>query len=223
MITQLNNMANTMYQRTSTGEMMENLFGNLQYSTAASIGNNPLLYTNYNIASMLDSVAGGIQLPAFSVMGNMVDLDTSVADLMRVATVGSGLLGGIGKMIVGLTKGSGGGFSGSGMLKAFGVDGSLTSVSRGTGAGLLTTATMDTSSSGNLVGNEDSSDVKNKTIGDAQEDGDKQLAEAQDETEETKLSTVDEHIMSIYTLLENVVSGTSSLQVRLESPFSSLP
>jgi hypothetical protein len=29
--------------------------------------------------------------------------------------------------------------------------------------------------------------------------------------------------MSIYTLLENVVSGTSSLQVRLESPFSSLP
>lgn len=165
---------------------------------------------------MLDDVAGGIQLPAFSVMGNMVDLDTSVADLMRVGAVSAGLLSGVGKMIGGLARGSGGGFSGSGMLKAFGVSSGISAVSRGNGEGLLTTATMDTSASGEYIGNEDSSDVQNKTMGDAQESGNKQLAEAQEETNETKLSTVDEHIMSIYNLLSDVVAGTSSLQVKID-------
>lgn len=216
MITQLNTMADSMYSRTSTGEMMENLWGNLQYTIAGGIGNNPVTYAIYNIASMLDSVAGGIAIPAFSVMGNMVDLETTVADLMRVGAVGSGLLSGIGKMIAGLGRGSGGGFSGSGMLKAFGVSSGISAVSRGNGEGLLTTATMDTSASGEYIGNEDSSDVQNKTMGDAQESGNKQLAEAQEETNETKLSTVDEHIMSIYNLLSDVVAGTSSLQVKID-------
>ena len=219
MIQQLNTMANTMYQRTSTGEMMENLFNNLQYSTAATIANSPMLYATYNIASMLDDVAGGISIPAFSVYGNMVDLDTTVADLMRVASVGTGLLGGIGKMIVGLGKSSGGGPGENRLLRAFGVSKNLSTVSRGTGDGLLTTATMGTSSSGEMVGNTDSSDVQNKTMGEAKESGDQQLAEAQDETNETKLSTVDEHIMSIYNLLSDVTAGSSSLHVTVDDNF----
>ena len=219
MITQLNNMANTMYQRTSSGEMMENLFNNFQYTMAEGIANNPILYATYNIASMLDSVAGGISIPAFSVMGNMVDLDTTVADLMRVGALSGSVLGGIGSLISGLARGSGGGFSGSGMLKAFGVSESLSTVSRGTGEGLLTTATAGVSSSGEMVGNADGSDVKTKTMNDAQESGDQQLAEAQEESNETKLSTVDEHIMAIYDLLSDVTAGGSSLHVTIDDNF----
>ena len=176
---------------------------------AEGIANNPVLYATYNIASLLDSVAGGIAIPAFSVMGNMVDLETTVADLMRVATVGGSALAGIGKLVSGLAAGSGGGFSGSGMLKAFGVENNLTTISYGSGTGFETLTSGASTSSSGYVGNADSSDVQNKTMGDAQEDGENQLSAKQDETEETKLSTVDEHIVQIITMLENLSDGNS--------------
>lgn len=217
---QLNSMANSMWTRTSAGEMMENLFGNLQFSTAATMANSPMLYATYQIASMLDDVAGGIAIPAFSVMGNMVDLETTVADLMRVGAVGTGLLGGIGKMIVGLGKGSGGGFSGSGMLKAFGINNTLSTLSYGTGTGFETIMSGTSTSNSGYVGNTEGSDVQNKTMQDAREDGNEQLSVAQDEEEETKLSTVDEHIVQIYQLLTDVVDGVSPFRVKIEGDYT---
>lgn len=44
MLSQLNAMANSMYSRTSTGELMTNLTDNLKYTMAAGIANNPALY-----------------------------------------------------------------------------------------------------------------------------------------------------------------------------------
>jgi hypothetical protein len=161
------------------------------------MANNPVLYAVYNAATLLDSVAGGIALPDIKVMGSGVNLQTTVADLMRVASIGTSALGGIGKLVAGLAAGSGGGFSGSGMLKAFGVDNNITTLSRGKGTGLeALTSGSDTSTSG-FVGNSDGSDVQQKTLDDASEDGNKQLAEKQEEDNETKLSTVDEHIVEI--------------------------
>ena len=212
MLTQLNNMANTMWMRTSTGEMMNNLFDNLKYGIANSMANNPALYATYTIASMLDSTVGGIAIPAFSVMGNMVDLETTVANLMRVGALAGGLLGGIGTMLGGL--GTGGGFSGSGMLRAFGVNGGLNTTSRGNAAGLLTTASGMTTSNSGYVGNSDSSDVQNKTMTDANDDADAQLEEKIEEDNETKLSTVDEHIVQIYGLLNDVINGWGSIRVK---------
>jgi hypothetical protein len=73
----------------------------------------------------------------------------------------------------------------------------------------------NTVSESGYVGNSEGSDVKNKTMQDAQEDGDNQLAEATDDSEETKLSTVDEHIIQIYELLERVTSGVDSFKVSM--------
>jgi hypothetical protein len=161
---------------------------------------------------MLDSTVGGIAIPAFSVMGNMVDLETTVANLMRVGALAGGLLGGIGTMLGGL--GTGGGFSGSGMLRAFGVNGGLNTTSRGNAAGLLTTASGMTTSNSGYVGNSDSSDVQNKTMTDANDDADAQLEEKIEEDNETKLSTVDEHIVQIYGLLNDVINGWGSIRVK---------
>ena len=223
MITQLNNMANSMYFRTSTGEMMENMFENFQYGLAAGMANDPVLYTIYNAATVLDDIAGGIALPDIKVMGSGVNLQTTVADLMRVGAIGTSALGGVIKLVAGLAKGSGGGFSGSGMLKAFGVDSSLQAVTRGSGDGLLTTTLMDTSNTGSLVVNENSSDIQEKTITDAQQDGNKQLAEKQEEDNETKLSTVDEHIVSIYNLLDSVINGSAAIRTKSELDLSNNP
>ena len=56
---------------------------NFKYSMAASMGNNPVLYSIYTMGSMLEDLTGGISIPAISVMGSGFDLETTVADLMQ--------------------------------------------------------------------------------------------------------------------------------------------
>lgn len=222
MLTQLNTMADTMWKRTSMGEMMTNLFDNFNYTMASQMGSNPALYTIYTLGGMLEDTTGGIDIPAISVMGSGFDLNTSVAQLMQVGAMSGGILGGVGQLIAGLAKGSGGGFSGSGMLKAFGINTSGTStVVRGNGGGLtpVTSSGSDTSLSG-FIGNEDGSAVYEKTLTDANDDGNKKLAQAIEESTETTMSTVDEHIVQIYTLLQDVVTGSSKLHVALEGDSS---
>lgn len=222
MLTQLNTMADTMWKRTSMGEMMTNLFDNFNYTMASQMGSNPILYSIYTLGGMLEDTTGGIDIPAISVMGSGFDLNTSVAQLMQVGAMSGGILGGIGQLISGLAKGSGGGFSGSGMLKAFGINTSGTStVVRGNGGGLTpaTSSGSDTSLSG-FIGNEDGSAVYEKTLTDANDDGNKKLAQAIEESTETTMSTVDEHIVQIYTLLQDVVTGSSKLHVALEGDSS---
>lgn len=220
MMGQLTDMANSMGSRTAVGTMVQNVFENLKYSTAASIGNDPVLYSTYMIASMLDDTVGGIAIPTIGAfaMGNGVeiDLETTVADLMRTGAMAGGLLGGIGKMIGGISRGSGGGFSGSGMLKAFGINtdaSSAEAVTRGTGDGLLTTDSgMDTSYSG-FIGNEDGDVIKNKAISDAKDEANQQAIQALEEAQEIGLSNVDEHVVQIYTLLNEFATGSKNLHV----------
>ena len=213
MLAQLNSMASTMYKRTSIGAMIDTLGSNLEYATASSIANNPALYSLYLISGMLDSIASGINIPTISVMGTGVDLEATVADLMRIGAFGGGLLEGMGKMIGGLASGNGS--TTAGMLRGFGVGSGMTTVSRGAGTGLISTG-VATSSSG-YIGNAEGGDVKSKTLGDAAEDANNQLISAQDETDETKLSTVDSHVVQIYNLLQDVVNGNSSLHVDLSN------
>lgn len=201
----LNSMANSMGKRTSMGEMLTNMWDNVQYSMAAGIANNPALYGLYKAAGLLDSVAGGIAIPAFSVMGNMVDLHTTVADLMRVGAMGGGILSSIGQMV---TAGGGGGITGGGILKAAGIDSSgISQVTRGNGSNLATAGGMTVSESGTVVGNSDGSVVQDKTMTDASDEGNSQLVEAVDSNEETKLSDVNSSVINIYNLLLDLVSG----------------
>jgi hypothetical protein len=227
MLGQLTDMANSMGSRTAMGTMVQNVFENLKYSTAASIGNDPVLYSTYMIASMLDDTVGGIAIPTIGAfaMGNGVeiDLETTIADIMRTGAMAGGLLGGIGKMIGGIAKGSGGGFSGSGMLKAFGVNldsSSAATLVRGDGAGLAVTSSgMDTSYSGYL-GNEDGNAVKDKMLTDAKDEANQQAIQALEEAQEIGLANVDEHVVQIYRILEDVITGSRNLHVTFGGPDS---
>ena len=220
MLGQLTDMANSMGSRTAMGTMVQNVFENLKYSTAASIGNDPVLYSTYMIASMLDDTVGGIAIPTIGAfaMGNGVeiDLETTVADIMRTGAMAGGLLGGIGKMIGGIARGSGGGFSGSGMLKAFGVNldsSTASTLVRGNGANLAVTSSgMDTSYSG-YIGNEDGSAVKDKMLTDAKDEANQQAIQALEEAQEIGLANVDEHVVQIYRILEDLVNGSRNLHV----------
>lgn len=215
----LTKMADSMWSRTATGTMVTNMFENLKYSTASTIGNNPVLYTTYMIASMLDDTVGGIAIPSIGAwaMGNgtEVDLETTVADIMRTGAMAGGLLGGIGKMLWGL--GTGGGFSGSGMLKAFGVNTKgITTLTRGDGNSSMITSSGATVSSSGYAGNENSEDMINSTIAGEQDKAKQQAIEAQEEQREVGLANVDEHVVQIHTLLQEVVNGTRKLHVIYE-------
>ena len=209
----LNSMANSMGKRTSMGEMLSNMWDNVQYSMAAGIASNPALYGLYKAAGLLDTVAGGIALPDIKVMGSGVNLQTTVADLMRVGAMSGGILSSIGQMV---TAGGGGGLTGGGILKAAGIDSSgISQVTRGNGSSLSTAGGMTVSESGTVVGNSDGSAVQDKTMTDATDDGNSQLVEAVDSNEETKLNDVNNSVINIYNLLLDLVEG-GALKVKVD-------
>ena len=212
MIKRLQDMASSMWLRTGTGEMMTNLFDNLKYATASTMANDPVLYAVYTIAGMLDDTVGGIAIPSIMAMGSGFDLETTVADLMRVGAVSAGLLGGIGTMLSGLGQNG----VGSAMLRGFGVNSSQMKVlTRGSGTGIAAITSGATLSESGYIGNANASDVESKTIGDASDSAKQQVEAANEENNETKLSTVDEHILLIHRLLQDVVDGGSALHVEM--------
>lgn len=214
-INNLYSMANSMYARTSIGEMMTNAWDNFQYTMAAGIANNPMLYATYKAAGLLDAVTGGIALPDIKVMGTGVNLQTTIADLMRVGAMSGSILSGIGSMIA---SGGNGGITGSGILKAAGISGNLNTVSRGDGQGLRTAGGATVSESGSLIGNSNGSDIQNATMTNATDSANAQLAEAVDSSEETKLSEVYAEVVEIYKLLQDVANGGYTIAVDVKNP-----
>lgn len=208
MLSQLNMMANSMYSRTSTGEIMTNLTDNLKYTMAAGIANNLGLYFTYTMANMLDDLVNGIPLSGFTAAGTGATQMPTVADIMKTTTLAGSIISGIASMI---SAGGNGGITGSGLLKAFGI-GSSNSVVRGTGSGLITTSGVSYSNSG-YVGNASAGDVYEKSMTDQQESINSQIIEAQEESNEATTSDINNNILLMYQLLQDVTSGALSFKV----------
>lgn len=210
---QLNKMASTMSNRTSTGEMLNNVMDNLQYTLSNGIATDPSLYGIYKLGTLTKSLTGGINIPSIMALGSGADLETTVADLMMSTALGASIIGNMGTLISGIGNAG----SGTSILKKVGVGSGISTVSRGTGGSFASTSGISTSDSGGItVGNSSGSDIENATLTGANDSANESLANAVDSSEETKLSTVDEHIISIYNILQNIYDG-QSLNVHLES------
>lgn len=214
MIDQLNLMAGTMYKRTSIGEMLSNVWENGQYTLAAGMANNPISYITYKAAKLLDSVAGGIALPFLNVMGFGVDLETTVADLMRVGSMAGGVLGNIGSIISGL----GSSFSGQSMLKKMGIenDSGLEITPRGGPGVPVDPSTGKSTSESGYVGNGSGNDIKNATIQESEDTKEQLMVEAKEQDEEAaKVTLINANVLEIYKILEDVTTGKKSFQVKM--------
>lgn len=203
LIKQLTSMANSMYRRTSIGELAGNAWSNIQYGTSAGIANNPVLYALYKTANLLDAATGGIGIGSTMVAGTGYSPNTTVANLMRAGALGGSILSGIAKLTSAISNGGNGGLTGAGLLNAFGIDTSGSSITILSGAN---------ESAAGYIGNSNSEDIINKTTSDEMDKGSKEISAKQDDNE-TKLSTVDEHIIQIYRLLQDVITGSSALHV----------
>lgn len=210
----LYSMADSMYSRTSIGEMMTNMWDNVKYSLSAGMVNNPVTYALYKASGLLKDTTGGINFGLPLVMGNGMPITFNVADLMRTGALAGGAISSMAQMIGGM---GGGGITGRGILRAAGVQSNAVSIkTRGTGLGLSTMSGATTSESGSMVGNASSDDVTNKTMTDQTDQSKSETASAVDESDETKLKDVDNHIIEIIDILRSVSAGDSILTVKID-------
>jgi hypothetical protein len=175
-----------------------------------------MLYLLPKVATLLEDYAGGIDLPFVNVMGFGVDLNTSVAQLMNVASMSGSILGSIGPIITGLSD-LVNPLAGTTMLIRAGINpiGKTPVLARGSAPVLQTLGGSSISESG-LVGNASGSDVKNATLQDAEDSKKKQMVEARDEeSADDVVLRSQQAVIDIYNLLEEVAHGSQSLRVRV--------
>lgn len=190
--------------------MMTNILDNFEYTLANGIAASPVLFATTQLANMLDDLVGGIELPDIKVMGTGVNLQTTVADLMRVGALGGSVLSGVGSMISNLA--SGGSLNIGGQLEKMFGSGSNNVITRGTGGNLsVSTSGYETSSSG-YVGNSSGDDIQASTLASANESANQQLITAKEsEDADVTNSVINDNIVAILSLLNDVVDGTKTL------------
>ena len=183
--------------RTSIGEQTQNIWNNLQYSMAAGVASNPVLYAIYKVAGLMNAVDAEMNIPAFSVVGNMIDLETSIADLMSAGALASGILANIG----GLTTAMGSNVNGLALLA---MSGALreNSIRRGNAAGLISSSGAAVSESG-YAGSGSSEDIKNKTLNEANDSAASQFEAQKDSSEDITIANVYDEVVLIYELLSS--------------------
>lgn len=216
MLKQLYKMAATMGMRTSMGEMMNNVWDNVQYTLAGSMASSPISYLIYKMAGLLESTTGGIDIGLPMIMGNGLPVQFKVSDLMRAGSMATSILGTLPQMINGLVTSTNGAL----MLASMGIDfGSgleVTPRGDGSGLGISTSETMTTSSAG-YIGNASGSDIKNSVVQQNEDEANKQVIEAQENAEATQIDTINTTVLKIYELLDDVAHGNSYFRVKVES------
>jgi hypothetical protein len=87
-IDELGFQLNEISGRVSIAEKIQNVMSNIKFSIGQGIAENAVMAGLWSITDLIQNVTGGIAIPAISVMGNMVDLNTTVENLIKTGLVG---------------------------------------------------------------------------------------------------------------------------------------
>ena len=213
MTTRLFDMASTVHNRTSQSQLMSNIFSNIKYSMAAGISSTPALYSMMMIANVMDSLAGGLPIPAVTLpFGAGVDLHTTVANLMRAGAIMGSVVDSLGSMIA---AGTGGGWNMASMLNSLGVTKEVSSLKRGGSLDDLTPAQVSESGAVTMAANGSGDDVLNQTFAGAEDQKKEQMNAAESTADEDiERKVLNESMLKIYDLLLSVVDGTNAFSVK---------
>lgn len=206
-VDELYSQMNNLYSRVSLSEMVANLKDNAIYSMGTTIAQNPVTYALWEITSMIEDLTGGIALPTFSIMGNMVDLNTTVTNLMRTGIVGVSTLGAIGDIISGV----GSTLNPSSMLSKLGITNESTTIKRGKGINRNARLTKEVSQS-TTVGNSSGDDYYDQTVTDANNQTDTMIETKKAESTDITLNHIHEYLLGVFDPKMNIVAkGIASL------------
>lgn len=189
---------NELPSRISIAGMLQNVFDNVNYSIGTGITSNPVAYALWQVTSMIEDLTGGINLPTVGALGNFVDLNTTVTNLMRSGIVGAGTLGAIGSIISGVNST----FMPASILTKLGISpdgGRLTSDHKHRGSGLNRNRKQLKQISGsNLVGNTSGEDYYKQTLTSADEEVDKKAKQKEQENTDITLNNIHEYLLSVF-------------------------
>lgn len=134
MYSELYNQMSLLPGRLSGSTLISNLIANTQFAQASNIAKNPVLASIWAINDFIQSSTGGINIPSIGAMGNFVDLNANVNQLIKLGLVGTSSLGMIGDVFSGLVST----MAPISMLWKMGIYNSPLSTSISRGTGLLT-------------------------------------------------------------------------------------
>ena len=208
------NQMNQLYSRLSISQMLANAKDNMIYSIGSNIASNPITYAIWEITSMIEDLTGGIAIPTIGIMGNSIDLETTITNLMRTGIVGISTLGAIGDIISGI----GSTVAPSSMLTKLGINNSdLKKVTRGTG---LTRGGIKLSgaiSSSNMVGNSAGSDYADEALTQANADAENEADIKRQESTDMNINAIHEYLLSVFdpkiTDIERMVASLAGVNL----------
>lgn len=155
---QLSQVASRMH----ISQIMDTAFENLQMDFATNIGGNAATYGLWKTLNVVEGLTGGIHIPAFSVMGNMVDLSQfTIEGLGKTALTGLSLMS---TLLRGMLSGS---LFGTLKLDKWGFDEytsrgqGITALQKGMKSGVSEQSTLS------MVGNSSAEDMKSASMTDA--------------------------------------------------------
>lgn len=158
---EVSNQLSQVASRLHISQIIDTAFENVQVETATNIGGNAATYGLWKTLNVIEGLTGGIQIPAFSVFGNMVDLDTTVTALAKTGIAGLSMMS---SLLGGLFSGN---LFGSLDLKSWGFDeytsrgAAPTQIRSGMASGTSESSEM------NMVGSSSSEDIKSTSMTDA--------------------------------------------------------
>lgn len=184
--------------RISVAGKLQNLYDNVNYSIGTNIASSPATYALWQITSAIEDLTGGINLPTVGVIGNYVDLNTTVTNLMRAGIVGASTLGNIGTIIDGISNSASNFISPGSILSRLGVSGNKAkSVRRGGGLNRRKNLLNQLSTS-NYMGNSSGDDYYNQTITSANDQKQKTIEQQKREATDITLNNIHEYLLSVF-------------------------
>lgn len=185
--------------------MMDTLKDNLKWAMGSAIASNPIMSITYEVATLLQEVAGGIGIPGITVVGSGTTSEIKIADLINVGLIATSALMNIESFVSGISNL----FDPSGMLGKFNITSKLVETTRGTGlqrrnSGLGTSA-------GGYVGTS-GSDIYETTLAQTEEEQAKKVEEKQGDQKTTDdiYEVVERGFNSLSTLLNNKLDTSLS-------------
>jgi hypothetical protein len=103
MIAETNSQIKSIGSRMTIKDRIDTMFDNIMSSVGENIANSAAGYTTWIMADLVEKATGGIAIPTISVLGNSVDLNTTVTGLIKTGIVGISTLSEIGNILAGLT------------------------------------------------------------------------------------------------------------------------
>lgn len=199
-INTLKNELTTIGSRMGMATKVGNMLSNLTYDLGSNIAENPALAALWQVTSLIQDNTGGIAIPTISVLGNAVDLNTTVENLVKTGMVGASTF----KMVADLFGSLDTQYDFGSTLTNMGIgsDATVKTVGRGLNDALFKRQTVSKRS---YIGNANTSDLLSSVTNTAKASADSELSIKKAESTDYTANDIYSYLTGIFNPQMNAV------------------